>query len=141
LLDAPILVHELAGLQPWAETVARQSFAGRMVAAGVLRLAGHCEKAGQLLRDERGLSDEELHTLRNERAALAWRQGNRETALADWKDMRTSAPSQFNLGMANLFTNPRESAPALQFAIQLLDDEDPWRHLAGIYLALAEMRS
>lgn len=141
LLQSPAPAHDLPGLSTWATRVSRNSFAGRVLAAGVLRLAGHFEEAEEFLRDEQKLSATELHLLQNERAALAWHRGERDSAIRLWTAAPDSVSRQFNLGMAKLFHDPSESMPLLQSAIKSLADEDPWRHLAGIYLALAEMRA
>jgi hypothetical protein len=141
LLAAPMTVHDFPDLLPWADRAARQSFAGKMLAAGVLRLAGHCEDADRCLREEHNLSKAELQILHNERAVLAWSRGDREAAIRVWACLPVSPVSQFNLGMSKLFTKPEEAGPALESAIKCLNDDDPWRHLAGIYLALAELRS
>jgi hypothetical protein len=112
-----------------------------MLAAGVLRLAGQFGAASEFLIDEHGLTETELQVLGNERGALAWDQGNRDAAIEQWMKLPASAAGQFNLGMAALFSKPSLAQPYLQSAIELLAEDDPWRHLAGIYLALAEMRA
>ena len=141
LLRSPAPVHELPGLSSWAAHLAKNSFAGRMLAGGVLRLAGQLESASMFLHDEQGLTGTELEILQNERAALAWNRGDRDSAVRLWMKLPASAVGQFNLGMAILFDKPSRALPYLQSAIQLRAEEDPWRHLAGIYLALAEMRA
>lgn len=141
LLETPPIEHDLSSLSTWAARTGKQSFAGRVLAAGVLRLAGHFDEAKEFLRDGQKHSDRELPILQNERAALAWHSGDRESAIRTWATMPVSAASQFNLGMAKLFEKPSDALPRLQAAIKMLVDEDPWRHLAGIYLALAEMRA
>jgi hypothetical protein len=141
LLQPPNPVHELSGLATWAARISKSSFAGRMLAAGVSRLAGQFDAASQCLLDEQKLSACESQILLNERAALAWHRGDREAAVQLWKQLPVSAVGQFNLGMAGLFDKPAQALPLLQSACTLLAEEDPWRHLAGIYLALAEMRA
>jgi hypothetical protein len=141
LLRLPSPVQDLPGLSTWAVRTAKSSFAGRMLAAGVLRLAGHFGAANEFLNDEPGLSEAESQVLGNERAALAWSQGNRDAAIGQWAKLPLSDARQFNLGMATLFGKPSQAPPYLQSAIELLAEDDPWRHLAGIYLALAEMRA
>jgi hypothetical protein len=141
LLRLPSTVQDLPGLSSWAARTAKCSFAGRMLAAGVLRLTGQFAAASEFLSDEQGLTVAESQVLGNERGALAWSQGNRDAAIAQWLKLPVSAARQFNLGMATLFSKPSQAPPYLQSAIELLAEDDPWRHLAGIYLALAEMRA
>ena len=132
-------VHELPGLSTWAARTAGGSFVGRLLAAGVLRLAGQFEH--EYLRDDSGLSKLQRLALQNERAALLWSRGDCDSAVELWQELSDTAIGQFNLGMSALFDKPAQALPFLQTATKLLADEDPWRHLAGIYLALAEMRA
>jgi hypothetical protein len=141
LLRLPAAVHELPGLSNWAARTSKSSFVARMLAAGVLRLAGQFDAAKALLSEDTNLSEGERQILQNERAGLAWNQGDRESAVREWLKLPVSAFGQFSLGMATLFEQPGRALPYLQSAIKLLAEEDPWRHLAGIYLALAEMRT
>ena len=141
LLRLPSSVQDLPGSSSWALRIAKNSFAGRMLAAGVLRLAGQFAAASEFLNVEPGHTDAELQVLGNERGALAWDEGNRDAAIEQWMKLSASAAGQFNLGMAALFSKPSLALPYLQSAIELLAEDDPWRHLAGIYLALAEMRA
>ncbi|CAN5448063.1 hypothetical protein BH10PLA2_BH10PLA2_39470 [soil metagenome] len=131
---------ELPGLADWANRTAKVSFAGRLLAAGVLRLAGHFEAASETLGRESGLPAGQLQAWQNERAALHWSRGECDQAVELWRRISDSPVGQFNLGMATLFDKPAESVAFLQAAIKQLAEDDPWRHLAGIYLALAEMR-
>ncbi len=141
LRGTPGPVHELPGLSAWAARTAKGSFAGRLLAAGVLRMAGQLEPAGEYLRDDAGLAKMQRLTLQNERAALQWSRGECTGAVRLWQELADTPTGQFNLGMSALFDKPAQALPFLQNATQLLADEDPWRHLAGIYLALAEMRA
>jgi hypothetical protein len=131
---------DLPGLVDWAHRTSMVSFAGRMLAAGVLRLAGQFDAAGEMLGRKAGLSADQLLVWQNERAALHWCAGENDQAIELWRRIPDSAFGLFNLGMAALFDQPAESIAFLQAAIKRLAEDDPWRHLAGIYLALAEMR-
>jgi hypothetical protein len=141
LLRAPVPADEVPGLASWAARLSKASFGDRMLAAGVLRFAGQFQEAIALLREEQNLSELQFQVLQNERAALAWSQGDCGTAVQLWQKLPRSSLSQFNLGMATLFEKPNQALPFLQAAVHLLAEEDPWRHLAGIYLAIAEMRA
>ncbi len=141
LLQVPMSADEVPGLASWAAQLAKTSFSARMLAAGVLRFAGQFQVASALLQEELNLAALHYQVLQNERAALAWSQGNRAPAVQLWRKLPRSSFSQFNLGMATLFEKPSEALPLLQAAVNLLAEEDPWRHLAGIYLAIAEMRA
>ena len=134
---------ELPGLSTWAETQAAGSLSSRLLAAGVLRLAGQFDQAGTLLAVKGRLSSSEQERLHNEHAALAWHRGNLDEAIKGWSALAAgSHQAQFNRGMAALFTDePAKAIPFLQAAVAQCTDDDPWGHLAGLYLALAEMRA
>jgi hypothetical protein len=133
--------QNLPGLSSWAGRTAQVSFAGRMLAAGLLRLAGQFSAAKEFLSDAAGLSKSQNQILQNERATLQWSLGNFDQASQVWHEHSQTPFGAFNLGMSELFHKPGEALPHLQAAVGMLADDDPWRHLAGIYLALAEMRS
>jgi hypothetical protein len=141
LRSAPTTLPSLPGLVSWAERTASISFAGRMLAAGVLRLAGQFSAAEAFLGSSEKLDPQARSVWQNERGALFWSMGDHARAIRDWQEASSSAPATFNLGMATLFETPASAVPYLQSALQLLADGNPWRDLAGIYLALAEIRS
>jgi hypothetical protein len=141
LRTAPAPMHDLPDLSAWAERTAKTSFAGRMLAAGVMRLAGQFDAAAAFLRADEPANQAPTQVLRNERAALLWSRGDCDQAVKLWQEMADSTIGQFNLGMATLFDKPSEALPFLQAATASMADDDPWRHLGGIYLALAEMRA
>ncbi len=124
---------ERPALTTWA---AKQSGAGRLLAAGVLRQARLFAEAAKLLD---GPLPAELEAVRgNERAALLWHRGERTAALAAWKALPDSTPVLFNRGMALLFTgHAAEAAVALAEAQAKLPETSAWHHLAGLYLAMA----
>jgi hypothetical protein len=140
LLEAQAPALDLPGLSAWAESQAAISFARRLVAAGVLRLARQFDHAAELLAAKAKLTSSEQARLQSEVAAQAWHEGKLQVAIQKWS---TLAPEnvfvQFNRGMAALFGD--EPVAALQFLQTVsLSDDDPWRHLLGLYMALAEMR-
>jgi hypothetical protein len=141
LRAVPAPDQNLPGPASWAGRTAQVSFAGRMLAAGVLRLAGQFSAAKEFLSDAAGLTKSQNQVLENERATLQWCLGNFDQASSGWHELSQTPFGAFNLGMSALFHKPTEALPHLQSAVGMLADDDPWRHLAGIYLALAEMRS
>ncbi len=141
LRTLPAPDQNLPGLASWASRAAQVSFAGRMLAAGVLRLAGQFAAAGEYLGDSADLTKRQNDILQNERASLQWSLGNCDQAISGWRELSETPFGMFNLGMSALFHKPAEALPYLQSAVKMLGDDEGWRHLAGIYLALAEMRS
>ncbi len=77
----------------------------------------------------------------NEKAAGLWQSGKCKDALSVWQTLPESPVVSFNLGMALLFTGSSDEAmPHLREAVASLPDNSGWSHLAGLYLAVAEMR-
>jgi hypothetical protein len=108
----------------------------RLLAAGVLRLSGHHAEAARLLSQP---VSTEWETVRmNERAALAWHQGQIVDALAIWQAMPMSAPVAFNLGLSHLVQgNHVVALPYFKQAATLLPERNAWHHLAELYAILA----
>lgn len=130
------------GLEEWADKTAQKSLAGRLLAAGVLRLARNFTRAEAILGGAGNLAPEAKCAWINERGALAWHCGDLEEGLRLWSSDPTTAAAQFNRGMALLFLDrPAEALKPLDAAVSNLAEDDPWRHLAGIYQVLAEMRA
>jgi len=123
-------------LVAWAGTVTKPL--PRLLAAGVLRLAGHLDAAADLLAKPVPAA---LTALRdNELAALAWQRGDHAAALAAWRELADSAAVQFNRGMAYLFLGERDGArTALDAACAALPESSAWHHLASVYRALVEL--
>ena len=72
----------------------------------------------------------------NEKAALAWHQGQTESARALWSAMEPSVPVLFNRGMAALFLGETaQGRAALDEAIARLPESSAWHHLARLYRA------
>jgi hypothetical protein len=111
-----------------------------LLAAGLLRLARHFDRAEDLLARPAPAAWHAAHA--NELAALAWHAGQGERALALWQAQEPSVPVLFNRGMAALFLDrPADAIPALTQAIAGLPETSAWHHLACLYLALAEVRA
>jgi hypothetical protein len=130
-----------AELIRWADQIVkRKQFPDSLLAVAALRLARDFEGAAKLIPDESEIPAEWRAAWENERAALAWHQGQTKEALASWQAQKESTPVLFNRGMACLFTNQRADArAALQKAVAHLPEDDAWHHLGRLYLALAEM--
>jgi tetratricopeptide (TPR) repeat protein len=127
----------LPGLSAWAS----QAHDGphRLLAAGILRLAGQLDQAEELLAEPPADGWQAVHA--NEVAALAWHRGEAEKALELWQQAPDSAPVLFNRGMAALFLGrASEAVGSLRRAVELLPESSAWHHLGQLYLALASAR-
>lgn len=135
--DRPTTVAALAA---WAN--AQKKFPRVLIALGALRLARQFEQAEALLSAARGSVPEAYReAFANEEAALLWHRGQAEAAATKWAEQPESVPVLFNRGMAALFLGrPTEARTWLTRAAELLPETSPWHHLAGLYLALAQMR-
>jgi hypothetical protein len=110
-----------------------------LLAAGLLRLACHFDRAGQLLHAAAPVSAEWQPMHANELAALAWHRGDADKALALWQSQPDSVPVLFNRGMALLFLGrPASARPHLTAAVEKLPDSSAWHHLGQLYLALTQ---
>jgi predicted Zn-dependent protease len=77
----------------------------------------------------------------NEKAAQLWQAGRTQEAVELWNSMPASPVTAFNLGMAKLFLGQAQDAmPHLQAAGEQLPENSGWKHLAKLYLALAQMK-
>jgi tetratricopeptide (TPR) repeat protein len=124
-------------LTEWLRNV--QEPGQRLLAAGVLRLAGRFDEAEQMLRSV--TAPEWRTAVDNERAALAWHRGDAEAALAAWNALPDSVPVRFNRGMAALFLGRTAEARAeLGRVVADLPESGAWHHLAQLYLTLATAR-
>ncbi len=131
-----------SGLDGWAtQAIRKRQFPDALLAIGMLRLARQTDKAAELLHELRPhVPTRWQAAFANEEAALAWQAGDAEKALATWNALPESAPVLFNRGMAALFCDrPAEARDALNRAITMLSEDDPWHQLARLYLALAQM--
>jgi tetratricopeptide (TPR) repeat protein len=127
----------LPGLSAWAS----QPHDGphRLLAAGILRLAGQLDQAQSVLSESPADGWQAVHA--NEVASLAWHRGEAEKALELWQRAPDSAPVLFNRGMAALFLGrASEAVESLRRAVDLLPESSAWHHLGQLYLALAGAR-
>jgi tetratricopeptide (TPR) repeat protein len=105
-----------------------------LLAAASARVERRFEEAARLL----DTCEASETTLANERAALAWAQGDRAEAERIWNTMPASGAVYFNRGIAALATGRMtEAAAAFDSAAKLLPDASGWHHLANLYRALA----
>ncbi len=132
-IAVPALTSWAAGQKEWPQ---------RLLAIGALRLARQFDQADALLREHRSAVPEEWRSAwANEEAALLWHRGRAEEAAAAWAAQPESVPVLFNRGMAALFLGrSTEACSWLTKAAAQLPEAGAWHHLAGLYLALAEMR-
>jgi hypothetical protein len=123
-------------LQSWSETVTDPL--ARLLAAGVLRLAGDVDGAAKVLG---GRFPASLSALRaNEQAALTWQRGEHAAAQKLWQGQPDSPAVLFNRGLASLFLGEREPArKALDDARAALPESNSWHHLASVYRTLADL--
>jgi tetratricopeptide (TPR) repeat protein len=111
-----------------------------LLAVNCLRLVGAFEEALSLLNHRLKLlaSDAECEMVQNEIATTLWFQGNFEAAQSIWLALKSTAVVEFNLGMSDLFAGRVDKGHEhLQQAMNLLEEDDPWFHLAGLYLTIA----
>ena len=142
LVGRPGKASEEMGLRAWADALAKKSWPARLLAAGVLRLARDFERAKVVLGDGTNIPAGDRAAWANEKAALAWQRGDLEEALAQWSAEPAPRAAQFNRGMALLFLDrPAEALAPLRSAVKEMSEDDPWRHLGGLYLTLAEIRA
>ncbi len=129
----------VAALTAWATRAAEQGqFQNVLTALGALRLARQFDAAETLARLEVPQAWRALWV--NEAAALAWHRGHADEAAASWQQQAESVPVLFNRGMAALFLGrSAEARFPLAGAARQLPEAGAWHHLAGLYIALAEM--
>jgi hypothetical protein len=125
-------------LLDWAANVS--GYPQKLLAAGVLRLARHFDRAAEML-SAKGVPAEWQAVRANEVAALLWHRGRFEDAARAWQAQTASTPVLFNRGMSALFlghaTEPHE---ALTQATAQLPETNAWHHLGRLYLALTSVR-
>jgi len=124
----------------WAQQ--QKEWPGRLVALGALRLARQFDEADALGAQQRqSVPPSWQAAWANEEAALLWHRGRADEAATLWSKQADSVPVLFNRGMAALFLGRSAEARSwLQQAGDQLPEPGAWHHLAGLYLALAEMR-
>jgi tetratricopeptide (TPR) repeat protein len=127
-------------LLDWSGKAARQNKLPQvLLAIGSLRLARQFDEAGRILTDaQKEAAAAWQPALRNERAALAWHQGQHGEAAALWDAAPESVPVLFNRGMASLFLDQSGQARSwLTRAVAQLPEGSAWHHLGRLYLTLA----
>ncbi|MFQ3651895.1 MAG: hypothetical protein SNJ75_16345, partial [Gemmataceae bacterium] len=121
-------------LVAWAKTV--QGDGARLLAAGILRLAGQLTAASELLAQPVAASW--ISVRNNELASLAWQQGDLESAQAVWQSLPSSAPVAFNLGLSFLVGGELAKAMShFKQAAAQLPESNAWHHLAELYAIVA----
>jgi hypothetical protein len=132
--DRPATTVDLAD---WLRSA--QEPAQRLLAAGVLRLAGRFDEAAELLRTV--TAPEWQSAAANETAALAWHRGDVEQAASAWNGQADALAVRFNRGMAALFLGRNALARTeLSQAVAELPETGAWHHLGRLYLTLATAR-
>lgn len=129
-------------LAAWAESAARAGLPARLLAAGVVRLAGLHDAAARLLAGApSGAADRaaDRAALANEEAALRWHAGRLEEAARLWRTLPATPAVLFNRGLAALVLDrPAEALDPLRQTLASLPEDSGWHHLACLYLAAAE---
>ncbi len=132
------------GLVEWAaEAVQKKQFPQVLLAVGALRLARWFDQAEKMVQENDPVVPANWQPAwANEKAALAWQQGQGEQARGLWESQPESVPVLFNRGMTALFLGETsEARTPLAQAVGQLPADDPWYHLGRLYLALAEARA
>jgi hypothetical protein len=140
-LKANVASADVGGLSTWVESCEQSTEPAKwLLAVGLLRLAKRFDEADKLLKSK-SPTKEWKTAFANEEAALAWQRGNHDAARKLWTKLPESAATQFNQGMAELFSeNPKAAAPLLKAAVAKLPESSGWHHLGLLYLALAQSR-
>lgn len=131
-----------SGLWEWGELMlAQMRPAEALFAMSLLRLLGQTREARQLFRAIKGQAPSSWSVLvSNEDAALAWQEGDYQTASRILDSIASSAPPiLFNRGLgALLLGRTRQARDLLAQAAAQLPDSSAWHHLAQLYCLLCE---
>jgi hypothetical protein len=130
---------DVSGIRSWRTS--DTSAAVRLLRAGLLRLAGEYAEARQMLDEMPEGRGKIRSALLNERASLAWHQGNHEVAIDLWSQAKEETPVLFNRGLSLLFSG--QSAQSKPLFIRVLTEmptSSNWRQLVQLYLAVAELK-
>jgi tetratricopeptide (TPR) repeat protein len=121
------------------EAAAKNDPARLLTTLGLLRLARQFETASRFFEEQHSRWPQAWQAAAaNERAALAWHQGNADEARRQWQAQEPSVPVVFNRGMAALFSDePADAKTWLVQAVEQLPDDNAWHHLGRLYLALS----
>lgn len=124
------------------EVAAERRFPDALVILGTLRLAKQFDEADRFISALEGAVPGMWRAgWDNEKAALAWRRGDVQTARALWAALPPSLPVRFNRAMAEVFTgDPALARADLAEVVKELPETSAWHHLARLYLTLATMR-
>jgi hypothetical protein len=131
--------RSIPALVEWAgQVAAKRQYPQVLLALGILRLAKNFEPAQAFVQSNDALVPPEWRAAwNNEKAALAWHQGQSPAALAIWDAMEPAVPVLFNRGMARLFQgNNAKGRTSLNEVIAQLPETSSWHHLARLYLTL-----
>jgi tetratricopeptide (TPR) repeat protein len=137
----PVSNLSSTGLWDWGELMLmHRRPAEALFAAAVLRLLGQTSEARQLFRAIKSQAPPSWRSLlANEDAALAWQEGDFQTALDIFNRLEPLPPINFNRGLSLLLLGRLRSArEALAQAAAALPGVSAWHHLAQLYCLLAE---
>jgi len=130
---------DAAGMSSWRSS--DTSAVARLVRAGLLRLSGRYAEANEILAEMPEGRGKLRSAVLNERAALAWHQGDHESAIDLWKQAKEETPVLFNRGLSLLFSGQvAQSRPLFDRVLGGLPAASGWRQLTELYLAVAELK-
>jgi tetratricopeptide (TPR) repeat protein len=135
---------KVPSLVQWAKGLGKNAEVPQvLLAAGVLRSAGHFDEAEALLHRLTSTGQAQWQAAHaNEIAALAWHRGHTAESARLWSQQADHVPVLFNRGMAYLFLKePAKARAPFKQAVARLPEGDGWHHLARLYLVLADMRA
>jgi tetratricopeptide (TPR) repeat protein len=131
---------DASGVRSWRSS--DTSAAARLVRAGLLRLAGEYAQATEVLDDTPEGRGKLKSALLNEKAALAWHQGDHESAADLWKRAKEEIPVLFNRGLCLLFSRQAAQSRSLfDRVLEGLPESSSWRQLAELYRAMVELKA
>ena len=136
---APSACRPMPALADWANQVAaKKQYPQVLLALGTLRLAKSFAVANAyVLANEATIPSQWRACWNNEKAALAWHEGDGKKALALWDALEPAVPVLFNRGMAQLFLgNKAKARESFTPCVAQLPESNSWHHLAHLYLAL-----
>jgi hypothetical protein len=113
----------------------------QLLRAGLFRLLGEYAEAGKILAQMPEGRGKVRSAVRNEKAALAWHQGDHDSAADLWTQAKEDIPVAFNRGLSMLFSGQAaQSRPLFDVVLAGLPASSGWRQLAELYLALVELK-
>ncbi len=123
----------------WSVKAQNPNLLETLLNAASQRTTGEFDRANQTLTQAAKLakSQHEQTLVENEKAVLAWANGDRESAKAIWKKLPQNAVVVFNLGLLAKWEGDNQTAHQnFRLAIESLPDDSGWYALALLYLAL-----